>query len=382
MLNHETMTDTELLRATTISKDNYSAVALAALAGEMARRGLDANQLLSRVQLAGDEGETQACTIAAALAKITAETVLWKPLMFTNAVGEQLILQRQLSFWNADFLDQEDYQHSFLLQDVEQARELFRAFAQLATAAVAVLAEFHLDEWETVLQSNSHVRLENVSRALTAAAVAHVVKPGEGASFYLLVPAQAFAPACAVVEGLDQRRAALEAAIDKLPPRGREEQRLELYEQLLPLTEERAVLQFNRGVLLFELGRSEAAAAAFGEAVGADLAVLQEQGCLEDLENCLESLWPRLPANVEILHSLAVVKVFKQCDEEAAMLYDRILARCPEDAIAHLNLGYLLHAEPAQSHRALAHFKRYLELVPQAEDRTLIERLVAELNRE
>ena len=50
-----------------------------------------------------------------------------------------------------------------------------------------------------------------------------------------------------------------------------------------------------------------------------------------------------------------------------------VLSVSPEDPLAHVSLGHLHLEEPADEGQALLHFRQYLRLSPDADDRELIE---------
>lgn len=62
----------------------------------------------------------------------------------------------------------------------------------------------------------------------------------------------------------------------------------------------------------------------------------------------------------------------------AAAALERAAAQLPDDAAIQLELG-LLYREQGERARATTHLRRYLELAPQATDRPIIERYLAEL---
>lgn len=146
------MTDVELLRATTIEKDDYSPSALSAIRMEMARRGLDAAKLMDQIRVAKEGSEPEICTHAEALERLSPGMPEWKPMTFTNAVNQQLIVSRQRSNWNAHFLALEEYQYSAIVPDITQIKSLLVSFMRLEDADLAGQQEYNLIEWETLNQ--------------------------------------------------------------------------------------------------------------------------------------------------------------------------------------------------------------------------------------
>ncbi|KAA0226834.1 hypothetical protein EDS67_18735 [candidate division KSB1 bacterium] len=70
-VDYSHMTDVELLRATTIEKDDYSPSALSAIRMEMARRGFDAAKLMDQIRVAKEGSEPETYTHAEALERLS-----------------------------------------------------------------------------------------------------------------------------------------------------------------------------------------------------------------------------------------------------------------------------------------------------------------------
>lgn len=381
-VDYSHMTDVELLRATTIEKDEYSPSALSAIRMEMARRGLDAAKLMDQIRVAKEGSEPEICTQAEALERLSPDMPEWKPITFTNAVNQQLIVSRQRSNWNAHFLALGKYQYSVIVPDITQIKNLLASFMRLEDADLAGQQEYNLTEWETLNPSDGLARMEAVSQALTEADIPHVVQSSDFAEFSLFLPGEFSHDARAIWDDLDQKVKDLQHQIEKLPEKRQELKLLELYEELIPLVEDCSVPYFNRGVLQFELGRSEEAAASFIEAVAHGIQRLEEQDCLAETKDYLEHLAARLPDHLGIMHALVALKYYENDERAVEMLYQKILAHNASDSVAHLNLGYFYHTDPAQRPRARDHFKRYLELEPRASDRVVIAELVTALEKE
>lgn len=68
-------------------------------------------------------------------------------------------------------------------------------------------------------------------------------------------------------------------------------------------------------------------------------------------------------------YNLGIVYAQAQRYDEAIEAYQQSLELDPKNADAHYNLGLLYERVKSQSERAAWHYRRYLELKPQAEDR-------------
>jgi tetratricopeptide (TPR) repeat protein len=151
-----------------------------------------------------------------------------------------------------------------------------------------------------------------------------------------------------------------------------------IYEHLEKLNPNDAVIYFNKGVILFELNKYEEAAAQFIESTVKGEAENNWE-VIEDSETYLKQLIEKLPGNTDILHTLAELAMEQEKFTEAESYFLKVLFLNPEDKIAHLNLGHLYHHQNHKNGEALKHFKKYLELNPDGEDREEIESIIIDL---
>jgi tetratricopeptide (TPR) repeat protein len=76
---------------------------------------------------------------------------------------------------------------------------------------------------------------------------------------------------------------------------------------------------------------------------------------------------------------LANIARSKNDETKAEEYYKKIVSIDPADSVAHVTLGYLYYLNPRDNTLAYRHFKKYLELQPDAPDREAIENILAEL---
>ena len=75
-------------------------------------------------------------------------------------------------------------------------------------------------------------------------------------------------------------------------------------------------------------------------------------------------------------YNLGIVYAQAQRYDEAIEAYQQSLELDPKNADAHYNLGLLYERATSQSDRASWHYRRYLELTPQAEDRDEVQQRI------
>jgi Flp pilus assembly protein TadD len=173
--------------------------------------------------------------------------------------------------------------------------------------------------------------------------------------------------------------ASLYRKAEELAKQGDIQQELEVFNHLAKLQPDDEIVFFNRGVLLFNRQRYEEAADSFIQA-NSNARKASHLAIVEDSEAYLRQILEILPRSAGIHHALAHFALNDGNLGEAEKHYQNILSLKPDDADAHLNLGYLYYqGDVYQNDRVLKHFQRYLELNPQAEDREAIEAILENL---
>lgn len=261
-------------------------------------------------------------------------------------------------------------------------REFSFLFLRLDEVKYAVDHEYSLDECETFMDSFSSGAIEKISRALAQANIPHTVRQQELMSMHVLLPPEYREAADQIAADIEKKVLALREEIAALAGRdARHPRLLELYNQLAELVDGDPTVSYGRGVLLFESGRKVEAAEAFIETVGTrgNLTDAEYEAHQKESEEYLLRLAEALPDNVSILHTLAGKAMSEKDNAGAIARYEKILALSPTDSIAHMNLGLLYCQNPNDNALAARHFKAYLELQPEAEDRPAIEEMLAQL---
>jgi tetratricopeptide (TPR) repeat protein len=382
ILDCSEMSDEELARALTRDKREYDSDSLSRMRREMANRKLDLASFIDRVKVSLNEAEPEDCAINQALARLKQEMSLWQIWHVVNGLQEKIALQKEVAFWTVHLFDQDNYQQSYLLKTAWQVENYLSLFLRLDEGKYTADHEYSLDECETFMDSFSSGATEKISRTLAQADIPHTVRQHELMSPHVLIPPEYREAADQIAAGIEKKVLALREEIAALAGSYERHPRLlELYNQLAELVDGDPTVSYGRGVLLFESGRNAEAAEAFIETVGTqgNLTDAEYEAHQKESEEYLLRLSAALPDNVSILHTLAHKAMSEKDNANAIARYEKILAVFPSDSIAHMNLGFLYYQDPNANTRAARHFKTYLELEPQAEDRAAIEEILASL---
>jgi tetratricopeptide (TPR) repeat protein len=101
---------------------------------------------------------------------------------------------------------------------------------------------------------------------------------------------------------------------------------------------------------------------------------------LDEIKNLLRAISTKSPENIDILHALAALARYEGDTSSEMDYYRQVLKLDSTESIAHLNLGYLYYHQEDGYEQAEYHFRQFLELEPEAENREAIEDLLKSFN--
>lgn len=335
-----------------------------------------------------DGEDRQPLNIAEALARFrSSELSRWDALFFGNSEDETLVIQQETAFWSLHYFAGREYQFSYAETDSDTVARSLEAFLRQEDWTEMLDDAFRLDEWTCIYQSESEPQVDAVLDALTAAGIPGVLRTVSLGRFNAIfgtyhdtraisvfVPEEHLDAAYRVLPALQQQINELFREASHAAGENNSQKELEIYQQLARLAPDERMVFFNLGVLLYNARRYEEAAQAFMEAVNAD-----DRAMVDESVFYLEQLAARLPANLEILHTLANAAAFREDDIAAEKYYRKILDLDPNDPETLVNLAYLYTQNDFQLDKARDYFRRYLELNPDAPDREAIAGIIASL---
>jgi tetratricopeptide (TPR) repeat protein len=389
------MEEQELLNSVTIERhqfrDGYLEIALM----EIEKRGYD----IKSVKVAFNEENEKTLTIEEAFLEFKDTISPLDAVTFTNSLDEMLVIQREFHNWGVHYFYHQEYQKSFFIKTANNAKEALKGFLYFKNWTDAVEGEeHHIDSWKLWASSDSFSYIEDLSRKIHDMDIFYTVNTTNLSLFnaifgayydrsllYILVAPDHFDRANEVTMKMQERIDELFDQLDKLEQEPDEIKELEIYTELTRLSPNDALAFFNKGVLLYEMERDKEAAEAFMEAAsltmrGADPEQAEDsEEILDEIENVLIELSEKTPDDTSILHTVASIFSYQGNIDWSIEYFEKILSLDPKDDVAHINLGYLYNELPNEQTKALTHFKEYLALNPDDEDRASIESMIAEL---
>lgn len=379
------LTDAGLVRALVVDRAGNAAAFLDEAERELARRGLTVAAIVDRIRVRSGGDREAVVSIAAAVAMIDDAVPRRALAAFTHCLDETLWLQREGWGWVAHHYAGDAYGLSYLLADTAAARAVLERFLRLQAWRDAAGDGHHLDDWKTLVADADGGAVLALADRLAAGGVPHVVRApllaGEGAAaaVALLVPPDRLAEAVEVagtgrvpVRRLRHQARQADAAGDR-------HAELAAYEQLCQADAGNPAVHYNHGVVLLELDRPEAAAAAFMrcaalglERLGPGLSPSGSRGgpggflgiaaklvgravgspsrpaypdFLDDARLRLEGLLERLGARTDLLHTVASIARVQGDLDAAAARYRQVLQLEPADEVARVQLDDLSAAD-------------------------------------
>ena len=382
------MSDEELIRATTIDRGGYTEEFHEIAENEMRKRGLDPDVAVEQVRFSLNAGDPETINIAEAKQRLNTELTIWDAISFTNILNESLMIQRESTFWTVHHFLAEGYEKSFFVREQSNLGILLEKFLRLDSWETEVREEFMMDSWSIVLNSNSQRHVAKVAEALDRSNVLFTIKNANFSRFdarfgnyysesglNVLVPDQHTATAKTVLREIDESIANLYEAAREYGQNGDSRRELETYNTLVQLVPDDMVLFFNRGVLQFNGGDDAGAVDSFTEAILSDDPSIRSESRIY-----LEQLLEKMPDNAQVLHTLANHARYNGDVDSSVEFYQSIIKLNKDDALAHLNLGFLYYEQEREDQLVSEHFNRYLELSPNADNRSEIEVILSSLS--
>jgi len=383
------MTDEELAAALSVDREQFTAGLHMAAEAELSRRGIRLSEFKNRITIVDRGGKARQGTIEEALETCGGPAGPFDILSFTNCVGETLTFQPGPHAWVGHYVDRGEYRFSFRIGPSQGRVELLGAFLNLEDWSGRAAETFDISEWDILLDSRSPDRIMGLAHFLSREQIPLLITDSRffclaamrqdychGQPFKIMVPQQSLENAQRLLGRIEEKVEQLRLEAAQRVREGDRQAELSVLTELIQLTPNEPQAHYRRGALLLEMNQPEAAADAF-------IASLIHHRGHEELYRAayqgLEEVSVKLPESVHVLHNLATFSALVGLDPERVEgYYRKIIALQPEDAMAHLHIGYLYY-EQGDDISAYRHLKRYLELDTESEEREAIEGIIGQL---
>lgn len=382
----EEMTLKELLRATTLDRDEFDPAFVEIAQSFLNRRWMEVQELRNKAIVQIHTNPAENVDKEGAMKALEAPLDLWHSVTIRNCLDDMVILQRDRSGWTGHLVIHEEYGGTFRT-GINVAQSLVARFLELDYQVFESIQIFDISKMAILIETESYDYTMMTTDKLEARGIDYIVQTRvlarffqdeetsiHGLSFIVLVPVSTFDDARMILDEIEATIAALHEEAERYSNEGNTEAELETFQRIVRMVPTDHIATFNLGAVLFESERYEEAIEQFAK-------VLLKAGikAADDVEEYCVEIVTRIPDSIDSLHILTDIERIRGNAKEAIAYIERILTINNDDAIAHLNLGYILYEESDDDAEALGHLRRYLELKPDADDRETIEAMISEL---
>jgi len=423
MAQCKTLDERELVSILTRDRAQYEDDFREAAAEMLDQRGHSLDSLINKVTVWRYNIAEATVTIGEAVASLNEPSGLDQAWYFTHYLGDTVMVQRQEAYWAFHYYpaDHDQVQKVFFLENQHDAENILTDFLRLDDLNLDEDIFFY--EWQVLGQTASFTHIEQIAARLDKLDVCYLVEqvshdavevqtrdqmPYHGpqvvtgriydmnrlprlqafhldrpdALFVVLVPTKFDLHTESVLNELEGVADSLYARLEELPAGEELETQLALHEELEVLRPDDAELMYNKGGILYDLKRYADAADTWLSTLSLDI----DHSALSNLDRTGTSLKEVLPQldnvskQIAVRHGLAATDALRDEIPDAFEQFQAILALQPDDAIAHLNLGYLYYEHTEESHHTRTHLEHYLTIEPEADDADAIRELLDNLD--
>jgi tetratricopeptide (TPR) repeat protein len=371
----------DLLRATTVDAEDYEPAFHAAAQRELSRRGHEVATTKSRARLIYPDGTTLEVNVEDIDAMLPREFAEGAMVGIENCVDDVLVFQRHRTQWVAHHAAHNGHKGSWICPSDEAMHAAARGFARLEDWHCGLVGDVPLSDWVVIEPSCGTRYVQRAMEAMEAEGIDARAVPApprslcrgaciEVPGYVLMVPVADEERSRAVLATFSEVVAGLHSQAALHAERAEAVEELAAYEEILALAPEDQVALFNRGVLLMETGRHEEALDCLVPLIGR-----VEDDTLADIHHHLQGISRRAPS-IPVFHAMADIERVRGDVDAVRRHLEDALRMDANDAMTHLTLAYLFYEDAGSDTESASHFRRYLDLVPDADDREVIETIL------
>ena len=375
----------ELLRATTVDAADYEDAFHVAAQRELSRRGLEVHRVRDQARLLFPDGSVHEIQVDAIMEMLPRQLPEGATLGVENCIDELLTFERHGAEWLVHHTAQGIYKGSWICPTDDAMHAAAGRFVRLEDWDRGLDRDVPVSDWVVIEPSCSMGFVRRAMEAMESKGIhARAVPDPSGATcrgtcvgaptYAVLVKQADEERARSILDGFSGIVERLHARAELCAERGEAEGELAAYEEILTLAPGDQVALFNRGSLLMEARRYDEAFDCFTPLMGH-----VDDHTLNDIREYLKEILEASPS-IPLLHTLAEIERGRGGTDSARSHLETALQMDDGHALTHLALGYLLYEDTEYDTTAAIHFTRYLELVPEADDREAIEMILDELD--
>ena len=377
------MTDDELVSVITVKKENFNDDYRSKVADELAKRGVNLDEKFKIAKYKFNLQDIEEVDVKDAFEKISLLNNSLDVIYFINFMNEHFAIQKNEGGFAAHHQTPKSGYSSFFLDNETELKNSLQNFLTLGNWLPE--GSEVIEHWETFAESTSSDYILRLAHLMDEIGVVYCVNSLQLVRFNsfkspysIVLPVAQMDAAEEALEKMEKLKESLHEKLEDAEKKEDVELQLELLTQLESVTPEDPLVYYNKAQLLDEKGDYENASDALIESFNLEMSNGAVED-IEDIENYLVEILDKVESKSNILHCLATIFAFKGDIESSFEYCKKIIALDENDAIAHLQLGYHYYSNTEDDEKVKFHFKKYIELDPESEERESIEEILYNL---
>lgn len=380
----DVMNNDELTSILTIQKENFNDEFKNKVVEELNKRGIKLNEVLNIAKYKINTDEMLEVDVNSAYEKLSLLKEPLDVLYFVNYMTEHLSIQKNSNVFVLHHYTPKVGFSSFSLSDKTMLKDSLYNFLTLSNWLPEEIDI--IKHWQTFAESTSSAYILRLAKLLDDIDIVYSINSDRLARFNsvsspysIVLPAEDMDEAEIVLIKMDEFEKRLHKELELAEKNEDIDLQLELLTELASVTPEDSILFYNKAQLLDEKGDFQNASESLIESVNLDL----RNGTvddIEDIENYLIEVLEKVESKNDILHCLATISAFRGTIDNSIKYYNELIGLDENDPIAHLNLGHLFYSENLDDNKVKLHFKKFIELEPESEEREAIEAILKNID--
>lgn len=380
----DVMNNDELISVLTVKKDNFNDEYKSKVVDELEKRGVNLEEKFKIAKYKFNLQDIEDVEVTAAHEKISLLKSPVDVIYFINYMNDSFAVQKN----NGEFVIHHNtpkfgFSSFFLDSETELKNSLhnFLTLNEWLPDGVEVI-----EHWETFIESTSSEYILRVAKLMDEVKLSYCINSAQmirfnsfNSPYSIVVPVDLISEAEEVLSKLDELKEHLHEQLEAAEKKEDIDLQLKILLELESVTPEDPLVYYNKAQLLDEKNDYQNASDALIESFNLEM----ESGTvedIEDIENYLVDILDKVERKSNILHCLATIFAFKGDVESSFEYCKKIIALDENDAIAHLQLGYHYYTHTDDDEKVKFHFKKYIELDPESEEREAIEEILKNMN--
>ena len=379
----DVMNNDELISVLTVKKENFNDEYKNKVADELLKRGVNLEEEFKIVSYKLNLQDIEKVDVESAYEKISLLKNPFDVIYFKNYMNEHFVIQKNDGVFVIHHHTQKHGYSSFFLENETEVKKSLNNFLTLNKWLPEGMEV--IEHWETFAGSTSSDYIIRLAQIMDEIKVDYCLNSAQLARFNsfdspysIVVPADVMNETEEVLQKIDDLKEDLHAQLELAEKKEDVDLQLKLLLELESVTPEDPLVYYNKAQLLDEKNDYQNASDALIESFNLEMNNGNVED-MEDIEQYLVEILDKVESKSNILHCLATIFAFKGDIESSFDYCKKIIALDENDTIAHFHLGYHYYSHTEDDEKAKFHFKKYIELEPESEERESIEEILKNL---